>query len=104
MEQHRNMIELEEAKQKLREELECMPHTRFDLLGNAACGRKIRNIIIAYIFKDISQSECTDEIKALMIESGVLEKNFEEEIKPYIDVNYKAKELIDKGYCNEIKN
>ncbi len=79
------MTELERAKQRLYEEFENMPHTRYDLLGNAACGRKIRNLITAYIVEQKQQSECVAEIKSLMIDSGVVEENFEKEIVPYID-------------------
>ncbi len=45
-------------------------------------------------------STCRDEVKSLMINSGVSEKSFEKEIVPEISVYYKAKELIDNGYFN----
>ena len=43
------MTDLERAEQTLRSELKDQPYTRHDLLGNAACARKIRNVIIAHI-------------------------------------------------------
>lgn len=85
------------------DEFERMPHTRYDLLGNAACGRKIKRLIIAYILERAESSTCKDEIKSLMIEFGVSEEMFEKEIMPEIDTFYKAKELIDQGYCSEFK-
>ena len=95
------MTELERAKQRLCEEFENMPHSRYDLLGNAACGRKIRAFIIANINEHIPQGDCTAEMRTLMIDSGVVEENFEKDIAPYIDTYFKAKELIDKGYCKD---
>ena len=94
------MTDLERAKQNLREEFERMPHTQYDLLGNAACSRKIRALIMAYILESAMLSTCRDEVKSLMIDSGVSEKIFEKEIMPEISVYYKAKELIDTGYFN----
>lgn len=80
-----------------------MPHTRYDLLGNAACGRKIKELIMAYIKDGVAQDKCMTEIKSQMVDFGILENNFEKEIVPYIDAYYKAKELIDKGYCKNSK-
>jgi len=94
------MTDLERAKLSLREEFERMPHTRYDLFGNAACSRKIRELIMAYILESATLCICRDEVKSLMIESGVSEKIFEKEIIPEISVYYKAKELIDNGYFN----
>lgn len=96
------MNELEEAKQILREEFQRMPHSRHDLLGNAACGRKIRILIIAYILENVSQKICVEDIKRIMLEEGVIKEDFEKEIVSYIDTYYKAKELIDRGYCKEL--
>ena len=39
------MADLEGARQNLQKEFERMPHTKHDLLGNAACGRKIKELI-----------------------------------------------------------
>ena len=97
------MIDLEEAKQNLRDELENMPHTRNDLLGNAACGRKIRALIVAQILDGATISICIDEMKSLMLEYGVIADKFNKEIIPEISVYYKAKELIDNGYCDDLK-
>ena len=97
-----DMSDLEKAKQRLLEEFQLQPHTKSDLLGNAACGRKIRALIIQYILSAKVQSICYDEIKTLMIDSGVVEEQFEKEIAPNIDAYYKAKELIDAGYCNDL--
>ena len=98
------MTDLERAKLILIQELENMPHTRYDLLGNAACGRKIKNVIKAYILEHFEQSICMSELKSLMIESGVSEESFEKEIIPEIDIFYRAKALLDEGYFNELKN
>lgn len=97
------MADLERAKQNLCDEFERMPHTRRDLLGNAACDRKIRGLILAYILEGILQNTCEAETRTLMIDSGVLEENFKKEIIPLINAYYKAKELIDAGYCNDLK-
>ena len=86
----------------MREEFARQPHTRNELLGNAACGRKIRKLIISHILKGEIQSECVEAMKSLMIESGVSSKSIDDEIIPYIDTYYKAKELIDNGYCNDL--
>ena len=94
------MTDLERAKQSLQEEFERMPHTQCDLLGNAACNRKIRTLIMTYILDDAALSTCEDELKSLMIDSRIAEKSFEKEILPEIIVHYKAKELIDNGYFN----
>lgn len=94
------MTDLERAKQSLQEGFERMPHTQYDLLGNAACSRKIRTLIMTYIMESATLSTCRDEVKSLMINSGVSEKSFEKEIVPEISVYYKAKELIDNGYFN----
>lgn len=95
------MTELERAKLTLIDEFEMMPHTRKDLLGNAACARKIKDLIMSFVKENAEESTCKDEMKSLMIESGVSEENFEKEIIPEINVYYKAKELIDKGYYND---
>ena len=97
------MTDIERARQSLRNEFELMPHTQYDLLGNAACSRKIRLLITAYILDGIAQNTCRDEIKSLMIDSGVSDDSFEKEIMPEIAAYYKAKELIDKGYCNYLR-
>ena len=97
------MTNLERAKQNLREEFERMPHTQYDLLGNAACSRKIRAVIMAYVSDGVMLSTCRDEVKSLMVDSGVSEENFEKEIMPEIVGYYKAKELIDYGYFNRHK-
>ena len=97
------MSDLEKAKQRLFEEFQLQPHTRYDLLGNATCGLKIRTLIIQYILSAKVQSICYDEIKSLMIDSGVVEEQFEKEIAPYIDAYYKAKELLDAGYCDKLR-
>ena len=55
---------------------------------------------MAYILESATLCICRDEVKSLMIESGVSEKIFEKEIIPEISVYYKAKELIDNGYFN----
>jgi len=96
------MTNLENSKQNLLHEFESMPHTRRDLLGNAACYRKIRELIICYILNGENQRTCIDEMKCLMIDSKVLEEDFKKEILPLIDAFYKAKDLIDKGYCTEL--
>jgi methyl coenzyme M reductase beta subunit len=96
------MNELENAKQNLREEFQRMPHSRHDLLGNAACGRKIKNLIIAYILENVSQNTCVENIQRIMLEEGVIKEDFEKEIVSYIDAYYKAKELIDRGYCKDL--
>ena len=97
------MTNLENSKQNLLHEFESMPHTRRDLLGNAACARKIRELIIANILNKVKQSTCVDELNDLMVvELGVLEEDFKKEILPLIDTFYKAKKLIDCGYCNEL--
>ena len=98
-----SMTDLERTKENLQEEFERMPHTQYDLLGNAACNRKIRALIMAYISDGATLSTCGDEIKSLMIESGVSVDNFEKEIMPEITVYYKAKELIDNGYFTDYK-
>ena len=64
------MTDLERAKQSLQEGFERMPHTRYDLLGNAACSRKIRTLIMTYIMESATLSTCRDEVKSLMINSG----------------------------------
>lgn len=94
------MTDLERAKQILREEFERMPHTKKDLLGNAACGRKIREFIMAYISNGATLSTCGDEARSLMIDSGVSEESIEKEIMPEIAAYYRAKELADNGYFN----
>ena len=96
------MNELEKAKRYLIDEFEKMPHTRRDLLGNAACGRKIKNLIIAFLKAKKPQSTCVTEMKSLMIDSGVKEESFEMELIPYIDSWYKAKDLLDNGYCKDL--
>jgi len=97
------MNNLESAKNNLINELKNMPYTRRDLLGNAACARKIRELIIANILNMVEQSTCVDELNDLMVvELGVLEEDFKKEILPLIDTFYKAKKLIDCGYCNEL--
>lgn len=98
-----SMSDLERAKLSLRNDFEKMPYTRIDLLGNAACSRKIRSLIVAYILDGIELTTCNEETKSLMIESGVSDESFEKEIKPEIDAYYKAKDLIDKGYCNDLR-
>jgi hypothetical protein len=98
------MNNLESARNSLINELETMSHTRRDLLGNAACARKTRELIIAYIRNNYGQNECLDELNSIMVGLGVLEKDFEKEVLPLIDTYYKAKELIDKGYCNSLLN
>ena len=97
------MTNLERAKESLREEFERMPHTRYDLLGNAACNRKIRAVIMAYVSEGVMVSTCKDEVKSLMADSGISEEDFEKEIMPEIVGYYKAKELIDNGYFNSQK-
>ena len=59
--------------------------------------------ITAYILNGIELTTCNEETKSLMIESGVSDESFEKEIKPEIDAYYKAKDLIDKGYCNDLR-
>ena len=97
------MAELIQFEQRLREEFQNMPHTRTELLGNAACERKIRSVIIAHIIKGDLKGECIQSMKDLMIEEGVSKDSFKVEIDPYIDLYYKAKELIDNGYCEGLK-
>ena len=97
------MSDLEKARLILQRELVENPHTRKDLLGNAACGRKIRNLIIQFILAKKDQGQCLDELKVLMLNSGVMEDDFEKEIVPFVDTYFKAKELIDAGYCNDLK-
>lgn len=97
------MNDLERAEQTLRNEFIDQPHTKHDLLGNAACARKIRNLIVAYIKDNIEKSKCSVEIKSLMLDSGVAEEYYLKEIEPYIDSFYRAKELIDYGYCDVLK-
>ncbi len=97
------MTELERKKKDLQEEFERMPHTQYDLLGNAACKRKIEALIMSYISNDATLSTCKDEVKSLMIESGVSPENFEKEIMPEIAVYYKAKELINNGIFRDHK-
>ena len=96
------MTDLEKVEQELINELKEYHYTRYDLLGNAACARKIRNVITAHILIKHTQGECEEAMKTLMIGSLVTEKDFKSVIVPYIDVYYKAKELIDKGYCNDL--
>ena len=97
------MTELEESKLILQREFADSPHTKKELLGNAACCRKIRNLIIQFILAKKDHGQCLDEIKALMLNFGVMEDDFVKEIIPFIDAFYKAKELIDRGYCNELE-
>lgn len=92
------MKNIEDAKQILVNEFNDAPYTRNDLLGNAACNRKIKDLIICYILNRISQAECEKEIRTLMIDSKVLEEKIENDILPLIDMYYKAKELVDAGY------
>ena len=80
-----------------------MPHTRRELLGNATCERKIRAVIIARILHKTLYGDCVELMKSLMTGEGVSKNDFEAEIIPYIDLYYKAKELIDKGYCDDLK-
>ncbi len=94
------MTDLERAKQRLREELESMPHTQYDLLGNAACSRIVRALIMAYVSEGATLSTCKDEVKTLMFDSGFSDKSFDNEIMPEIAVYYKAEELIDNGKSN----
>jgi hypothetical protein len=96
------MEDLERLEQVLREEFENHPYTRHDLLGNSSCERKINNVIIAHILNNHLQSECKDTMCSLMTDSLVVEEDFENEITPRIDAYYKAKELIDKGYCKDL--
>lgn len=97
------MIRLENAKEVLCQEFERLPYTRNVLLGNAGCARKIREVIISFIIAQQTFDTCLVETRNLMIDYGVAEEAFEARIAPYIDAFYKAKELIDAGYCEEIK-
>lgn len=97
------MTRLENAKDVLCQEFERFPYTRNDLLGNAGCARKIREVIISYIIAQQTFDTCLVEARNLMIDHGVAEEAFEDKIVPYIDALYKAKELIDAGYCDELK-
>lgn len=97
------MTRIEESELLLQGEFVDYPHTRKDLLGNAACCRKIRNLIIQLIVAKMDHNQCLGEIKALMLNSGVMEDDFEKEIVPFVDTYYKAKDLIDAGYCNDLK-
>lgn len=56
-----------------------------------------------YISDGATLSICRDEVKSLMIDSGVSEKRFEIEIMPEITAYYRAKELVDNGYFNNHK-
>lgn len=96
------MTGLEESKLILQREFVDSPYTRKNLLGNAACSRKIRNLIIQFILAKKDYVQCIDEIKALMLNSGIMEDDFIKEIVPFIDAYYKAKELIDAGYCKDL--
>lgn len=97
------MNELDDAKAALIYEFEHLLHTRKDLLGNAACGRKIHNVIIEYIRANETQASCVNGLRSLMLDSGVLEEDFNREILPEISAFYRAKELIDAGYFNWLK-
>lgn len=97
------MTRLENAKDALCQEFERFPYTRNDLLGNAGCARKIREVIISFIIAQQAYGTCLDETRSLMIDHGVTEEVFEDKIAPYIDAFYKAKELIDAGYCDKLK-
>lgn len=96
------MTDLDRVEQTLRNEFIDQHYTRHDLLGNAACARKIKDVIIAHILLKHLQRECVEAMKSLMMELFVAEDDFKDVIVPCIDVYYKAKELIDKGYCNDL--
>ena len=85
------MKNIEDAKQILVDEFNDAPYTRNDLLGNAACNRKIKDLIFCYIREDIPQAECEKEIRTLMIDSKVLKEKIENDIVPLIDMYYKGK-------------
>ena len=97
------MDELNDAKEALIYEFSHMRHTVNDLLGNAGCERKIHRVIVAYVKSNFSQESCEEELHSLMLESGVAEENFVNEIVPEIKAFYRGKELIETGYFDYLK-
>jgi hypothetical protein len=88
------MTVLERTKKNIHEGYERRPHTQYNLLGNAACNRIIKALIMAYISNDATLSTCKNNEKSLMIES-VFGLSFEKEIMPEITTYFKTKEHIE---------
>ena len=66
---------IEEITEKLRAEFQDIPHTIEDMLGNAACNRKIRQFIATYRNENRSKSECRDALWEIFDEFGVSRAN-----------------------------
>ena len=66
---------IEEITKKLREEFQDAPYSTEDMLGNAACNRKIRQFIATYRNENRSKSECQEALWKIFDEFEVSRAN-----------------------------
>ena len=64
-----------EAIEIIQKEFENAPHTIDDMLGNAACNRKIKQFISACRFESLPEKECRDTLFKLFDEYNVSMNN-----------------------------
>lgn len=66
---------VKEAIEILRVEFHDAPYTIDDMLGNAACGRKIEQLISACKYENQTEKECRETLLDILDEYGVSMEN-----------------------------